>query len=446
MSHYLLLLLLAISWPSFAGLPIVDSQGEQLPTLAPMLKKASPAVVNISVKSTQVVNNPLMNDPFFRHFFNIPKNHQQQKKSSSAGSGVIINAENGTVMTNYHVIKNADEIIIGLSDGRSFEAKLIGSDPEVDIAILSIDAEDLTALSIADSNQLEVGDFVVAIGNPFGLGQTVTTGIISALERTGLGIEGYENFIQTDASINPGNSGGALVNLRGELVGINTAIIAPSGGNVGIGFAIPTNMAMLSKEQIIKHGEVKRGKLGIYIQDLNPELAEAFDLDKQQKGVLITNVEDGSSAEKAGIIAEDIIIAVNGQATKTAASLRNAIGLRPIGETIKVTLLRNGKKKKLNVKIEARGEVATNGVKGSALPPKLEGLELQSTQDGLLVTGITPQSPAINSGLRTKDLIIAVNRIRVQNIEDIHKASKKKKGFTLLQVIRNGTTLFLVVR
>ena len=252
-----------------AALPAYDGDGKALPSLAPMLKRVNPAVVNISTFSTQQYSyNPLLNDPFFRHFFNLPDPRQMErqrpkKRQQSAGSGVIVDAGRGVVMTNYHVVKGADEVQVSLIDGRSYRAEMIGSDPELDIAILRIDEDNLAEVALADSNELEVGDFVVAIGNPFGLGQTVTTGVVSALGRTGLGIDGYENFIQTDASINPGNSGGALVNLKGELVGINTAIIAPAGGNVGIGFAIPVNMARASMEQILEHGKVKRGQLGI---------------------------------------------------------------------------------------------------------------------------------------------------------------------------------------
>jgi Do/DeqQ family serine protease len=300
-SFLLLALWVVLSNSGYAALPQAMPDGKPFPSLAPMIKQVHPAVVNISTFSTQQHSyNPLLNDPFFRHFFNIPDQRrfqaQPKKRQQSAGSGVIVDAEDGIVMTNYHVIKEADEVQVSLADGRSFEAKILGVDADLDIAILEVDGKDLVDVTIADSDVLEVGDFVVAIGNPFGLGQTVTTGVVSALGRTGLGIEGYENFIQTDASINPGNSGGALVNLAGELVGINTAIIAPSGGNVGIGFAIPSNMAKASMEQILEHGEVKRGQIGIGIQDITPDLRKAFALENGQGGVLITNVVKGSPA------------------------------------------------------------------------------------------------------------------------------------------------------
>jgi Do/DeqQ family serine protease len=329
-----LLLLLTLIWQvAQAVLPGTDAQGRPYPSLAPMLKQVNPAVVNISTYSTRESSyNPLLNDPFFRKFFNIPDQQPEQqvpsKRQQSAGSGVIVDAGDGIVMTNYHVVRNADEVNVSLVDGRNYEARIVGTDPELDIAILEIDADDLTEVSFADSNLLEVGDFVVAIGNPFGLGQTVTTGVVSALGRSGLGIEGYENFIQTDASINPGNSGGALVNLKGELVGINTAIISPAGGNVGIGFAIPVNMANASMQQIIEYGEVRRGQIGIGIQDITPDLRDAFDLAKGQFGVLVTNVIEGSPAADAGIKSGDIIIEADGKTTSSTRKSATRYGLQ----------------------------------------------------------------------------------------------------------------------
>ncbi len=443
--------LILFSHLSYATIPYVGSDGKTFPSLSPMLKKINPAVVNIATYSTLRQNyNPLLNDPFFRHFFNLPEQpkqpeRQQKKRQQSAGSGVIVNADDGVVMTNYHVIKNADEIRVSLIDGRSFKAKLVGSDPELDIAILEIDADNLIQVNIADSSRLEVGDFVVAIGNPFGLGQTVTTGIVSALGRSGLGIEGYENFIQTDASINPGNSGGALVNLAGELVGINTAIIAPSGGNVGIGFAIPTNMAKASMVQIIEHGEVRRGHIGIGIQDITPALREAFDLKNGQRGVLVTNVVKGSPAEKAGIKSGDIILQVDGKISASTGQLRSRIGIKAIGEKVKLTLLRDGDKTQLTVKI-GKPQFTVNSQ--SRLHSLLEGAQFENDPEGngVVVTRLAPNSAAAYSGLRTGDLIVAVNRRRVYDLSTLSQALEHSKNSILLQINRGGGSLFLVIQ
>jgi Do/DeqQ family serine protease len=300
-----------------------------------MLEKAMPAVVNISSAQTQISNNPLLNDPIFRHFFNIPA-----QKTHSRGSGVVIDARKGYVVTNHHVIEKANEITVNLQDGREFKAEIIGTDPETDVALMKIPAENLTTLPSANSDQLRVGDFVVAIGNPFGLGQTVTSGIVSALGRSGLGIEGYEDFIQTDASINPGNSGGALVNLRGELIGINTAIFAPSGGNVGIGFAIPSNMVQQVVQHLVQFGEVQRGSLGIRIQELTPQLASALGLENSHKGAVVTEIAVDSPAEKAGLQPADVIVAINNQPVNRVSEVRNRVGLLRIGEKVALTVLR----------------------------------------------------------------------------------------------------------
>ncbi|VUD59751.1 Periplasmic pH-dependent serine endoprotease DegQ [Thalassocella blandensis] len=430
-----------------AALPAFDASGNQLPSLSPMLKKVNPAVVNIATYSNhQAAQNPLLNDPFFRRFFNIPDQPQQQqpqRRQQSAGSGVIVDAKKGIVMTNYHVIKGADEVQVALEDGRNFEAKVKGSDPELDIAILEIDADNLVDVKLSNSDELEVGDFVVAIGNPFGLGQTVTTGIVSALGRTGLGIEGYENFIQTDASINPGNSGGALVNLRGELIGINTAIIAPAGGNVGIGFAIPINMAESSLRQILKHGEVKRGQIGVSIQDITSDLRKAFGLENGQQGVLITDVLEGTPAEKAGLKAGDVIVDVDGADTSSAGQLRSQIGIKSVGEKVKVGVIRDNKRREFDVKI-GDSEVASDG----NLHPLLEDVVAENNPDGegVLISNVGPNSVAAYSGLRPGDIVIGVNKRRVDNLKDMQKALSMNKTAVLLHINRRGRSLYLVIR
>jgi serine protease DegQ len=320
-------------------------------TMAPLLERVTPGVVNIAVRSrVQVQTNPLFDDPFFRRFFDLPE-LPQERDVLSAGSGVIVDAARGYVLTNHHVIADAQEIRVTLKDRRTYPARLIGDDPETDIALLEIDAPDLSAVALGDSERLEVGDLVIAIGNPFGLGQTVTSGIISALGRAGLGIEGYEDFIQTDASINPGNSGGALVNSNGELVGINTAILGPAGGNIGIGFAVPVNMARAVMVQLIEHGEVRRGQLGVVIQDLTPDLAAAMDLDLRG-GAVVTRVEPRSPAERAGLRQGDVIVEVNGLPIDDAANLRNMIGLLPLGAQLAIVVYRDGRRRALDARVE----------------------------------------------------------------------------------------------
>jgi len=433
---------------SQAALPAYDSQGQGLPTLAPMLKRVNPAVVNISTFSTQQYSyNPLLNDPFFRHFFNLPdpRQYRPQKRQQSAGSGVIVDGNKGVVITNYHVIKGADEVLVSLIDGRSYEARIVGADPDLDIAVIEIEEDNLAEVKLADSNSLEVGDFVVAIGNPFGIGQTVTTGVVSALGRTGLGIEGYENFIQTDASINPGNSGGALVNLRGELVGINTAILAPAGGNVGIGFAIPVNMARASMNQILEHGEVRQGHLGIHIQDITPDLRKAFDLDHGHTGVLVTDVVENSPAAEAGLKPGDILMAVDGQRTSTTGQFRSEIGIKNIGDTVTLTVLREKRQKTIRVKI---AEPHALSYSSDQLHPLLEGAAFENQADGkgVSVVTLTPNSRAAYAGLRPGDIIVGANKTRVHDIESFKRALQRSRSSVLLHISRNGAALFIVIR
>ncbi|GAB4352819.1 MAG: Do family serine endopeptidase [Gammaproteobacteria bacterium] len=430
--------------PAEAGLPVAVD-GKELPSLAPMLEKTTPAVVNIATRGRVVVReNPLLQDPFFRRFFDLP-DIPRERRTQSAGSGVIVDADNGYVLTNHHVIANADEIAVTLRDGRTFSARLVGSDPEADIAVIQIPAKNLTALEMADSDKLRVGDFVVAIGNPFGLGQTVTSGIVSALGRTGLGIEGYEDFIQTDASINPGNSGGALVNLRGELVGINTAIIGPSGGNVGIGFAIPTNMAREIMEQLVEHGEVRRGLLGVGIQDLTPELAQAFKI-KRKHGAVIANVVEGSAAEKAGLKVGDIVLKVDGREIRNAADLRNAVGLVPIGEKIRLEILRDGRR--LTVTAEIAAPKVTK-IRGEKIHPRLAGATLGSVNggdnEGVEILQVDLGSPAQRAGLQEKDLILSANRRRVTSIDELKEVVDPDEPL-LLNIQRGSGGYFLLLQ
>lgn len=432
-----------------ASWPTLDSQGKEMPTLSPLVKKVSPAIVNVATSTTQRIHNPLLNDPFFRDFFNFPgQQFPQERQTQGAGSGVIINAKKGIVITNHHVIDKADEIQLILHDGRTVEAELLGSDPEVDIAVLKIDSDDLKEVKIADSNQIEPGDFVMALGNPFGLSHTVTTGIVSAIGRSGLGIHSYENFIQTDASINPGNSGGALVNLNGELVGINTAIIGPGGGNVGIGFAIPTNMAMASVNQILEHGEVSRGQLGIMIQDLTPELRESFDLSTKTKGVLIAQVDDDSSAEAAGLKTGDIVTRVDEKAVTTSSELRNEIGLRRRGDEVTLDILRDGKPKVIEAKIGKSSVLGSFLEAKNNWQKKLEGIQFADTnnQSGVRIVQIAPGSAAIYSGLRQGDLIVEANKKKIKTLDDLKEVLVKASGKLLLRIERGEGALFLVIR
>jgi Do/DeqQ family serine protease len=321
------------------------STGVALPSLAPVIKATSPAVVNIATRGTlteRVTGNPLREDPYFRRFFNVPEGGAVRRRQfQSAGSGVIVDAKNGYIVTNRHVIENASEITVTLLDNRHFQAKVVGSDEGTDIAVLKATEPRLTEMPLGDSSHLEVGDWVVAIGNPFGLKHTVTAGIVSALGRTGIHPHGYEDFIQTDAAINPGNSGGALVNLNGELIGINSAILSKDGGNIGIGFAIPVNMVKAVMDQLITYGEVKRGIVGIKLRDVTPEAAESLQL-VNARGVEISEVAPGSAADRAGIKVGDVAVSMSGVSLESAAQLRNGLALLRVGQSVEMRLLRNG--------------------------------------------------------------------------------------------------------
>jgi Do/DeqQ family serine protease len=451
------LLLLALSgmlWSASAPatLPPIDSQGEELPTLAPMLERIMPAVVNIStVSRVPVQTSPLMRDPFFRWFFDVPQ-QPRERRAQSLGSGVIIDATQGFVLTNNHVIDRATEIRVTLMDGRRLIAEVIGTDPQVDLAVIRIPAEGLTAIPLADSDRLRVGDFVVAIGNPFGLGHTVTSGIVSALGRSGLGIEGLQDFIQTDASINPGNSGGALVNLRGELAGINTAIIAPGGGNVGIGFAIPSNMAHQVMTQLIEHGEVRRGQLGISVQDLTPELAQAFGLREFRPGVVVVQVGEGTPAARAGLASGDIVTRINQRAIRSATELRTTIGLLRVGETLEIEVLRDGRREILTARI---AEPPQARVDGDTLNPRLAGARfgaidesspLYGRVDGVMVTEVEQGSRAARGGLRPGDIVASVNRRAIRSLEELQQAVSPDNSSVLLNIRRGEAALFVLLQ
>jgi serine protease Do/serine protease DegQ len=442
--HLSLAALLLGAWSAMAPAQIPAQPGETpVPSLAPMLKNATPAVVNVATRGTMVQEqNPLLNDPFFRRFFEMP-NTPRQREVQSAGSGVIVDAKNGYIVTNAHVIENATEITVQLLDNRSLTAKVVGRDTGSDIAVLQVQAGNLTEIPIADSDLLEVGDFVVAIGNPFGLGHTVTSGIISALGRSGINPEGYEDFVQTDASINPGNSGGALVNLGGKLVGINSAILSRTGGNIGIGFAIPSNMMRNVMQQLIKYGEVRRGVLGVNIQTLTPDIAESLGL-KNTQGALVSQVVDGSAAEKAGIKAGDVITSVNGKAVKDAAGLRNSIGLLRIGEKVDIALLRDGKPRRVTATISERD--AAEAAATAGMHEGLEGADLVDAQGGgVLVRSVANGSPAAQRGLRANDVILAVGRNKVANLAEFQNATQGAQAF-VVQLRRGSAILVIPIR
>jgi len=413
--------------------------GESLPSLAPVLERVTPSVVNVYTQTRVRIRSPLLDDPFFRRFFNVP-DVPRERVSQSLGSGVIVDAEQGYVLTNDHVIAGSTEISVILADGRSFDGELIGTDPDTDLAMIRIPAENLQALPLADSNQLRVGDFVVAVGNPFGLGQTVTSGIVSALGRAGFrGLE-FQNFIQTDASINPGNSGGALVNLRGELVGINSAIFTPSGGNVGIGFAIPSAMAKYVMDQLSRFGEVRRGTIGIYAQNLTAELAGAFGLENG-KGALVAEVAAQSAADQAGIKAGDVITALAGHEVNNAREFYNVEGRLPLGESVSVEFVRDQDNKQVRLVAEALKELD-----GAVIDRRLEGatfedlpLKLRSDRvKGVLLSRLEPGSRLARNGLRPGDILTGVNRQGFRNMSGFQDMITSARGSLYLQVHRNG--------
>ncbi|MDE0281725.1 MAG: Do family serine endopeptidase [Gammaproteobacteria bacterium] len=439
-----LLFLLGLTGPAHALLPArVD--GEPLPSLAPMLENVLPAVVNISTTTRiRTTDHPLMQDPFFRRFLG-----PHEREGSSLGSGVIVDAVNGYILTNHHVIDRADEITITTNDGRSMEATLVGSDEDSDVAVIQVRGDNLQAIAIGRSSELRVGDFVVAIGSPFGLSQTVTSGIVSALGRSGLGIEGYEDFIQTDASINPGNSGGALVNLRGELVGINTAILSRGGGSIGIGLSIPVDMAGALMAQILEHGDVQRGILGVAMQDLTPRLAEAFGI-PGRRGAVVSQVVPGSAAEEIGMRSGDVIVGFNNAEIHDSADLRNAVGLLRTGDKGTVAFYRGGRLIEREVTIHDPRKVAN--VQGKApegsrfAGASFEGVTSEDGEKAIRVTGIEPGSPATRTGIVPGDVIYSVNRRRIESVDDLSNVVERSDGVLLMRLLRDGRALFLVVK
>jgi Do/DeqQ family serine protease len=430
--------------PLFAAVP--PAVGDTpMPTLAPMIKRVSPAVVNIATRGTiheRGAQNPLLDDPFFRRFFDVPPDSgPRDRPFQSAGSGVIFDAKNGYIVTNAHVVENANEITVTLQDGRDLKAEVIGSDTPSDVAVLKVKPEGLAQVALGDSAKAEVGDFVVAIGNPFGLQHTVTSGIISGLSRSGINPDGYEDFIQTDASINPGNSGGALVNLRGELIGINTAILSRSGGNIGIGFAIPVNMAHSVMEQLIKYGSVKRGQLGVSMYTVTPDIAHSLGL-PSALGALVSQVVEGSPAEHAGIRTGDVITSVNGQPVKSNSELRNTIGLLRVGDKVDIGLVRDGKPLRVTAVIADATAELSGGP--ASIHKSFEGATLADAPDagGALVKSVEPGSAAAQAGLRADDVIVGANRGRVDSLRELHE---RAKGATVLVLeVRRGNTVILI--
>src|SRR6187397_662988 len=448
---------LALAVPSLGALPATDGT-TPMPTLAPMIKRVSPAVVNIATRGTvreRTPQNPLLEDPFFRRFFDIPDMSPRERQFQSAGSGVIFDAKNGYIVTNAHVIDNATEITVTLQDGRDLTGTVVGSDVPSDVAVIKVPPQALVQVSLGDSTLLEVGDFVVAIGNPCGLQHTVTSGIVSGLGRSGINPDGggYEDFIQTDASINPGNSGGALVNLRCELVGINSAILSRSGGNIGIGFAIPVNMARSIMDQLLKFGSVKRGLLGVNIYSLTPDMAKSLNLPNTQ-GVLVSQVSEGSAAEKAGIRPGDVITSINGQGIKSNSELRNAIGLSRVGEKLDVALIRDRKPIHVTAvitEIPTTAATTPNARPGSGAAPDsaevhpgLKGATLADAPegDGVVVKAVEPRSAAEAAAIRVGDRIEGANRQTIAGVKELRDVAKR--GGTLVLTIRRGNQLMLV--
>lgn len=437
---------LSASFPASAALPSQVPGQEAIPSLAPMLEKVLPAVVSVQVEGTARQSQRIPEE--LKKYFGEDAPDQQAQPFEGLGSGVIIDAAKGYILTNNHVISQADKISVQLNDGREFDAKLIGGDDQSDIALLQVqNPSNLTQIAIADSDKLRVGDFAVAVGNPFGLGQTATSGIVSALGRSGLNLEGLENFIQTDASINRGNSGGALLNLNGELIGINTAILAPGGGSIGIGFAIPSNMAKTLSQQLIQFGEVKRGLLGIKGMEMSADIAKAFKLNVQ-RGAFVSEVLPNSGSAKAGVKSGDIIVSLNDKPLSSFAELRSRIATTEPGAKVKLGLIREGKPLTVEVTLD---KSTSSSASAEQIYPALQGATLSDGQlkngtKGITVTTVEKSSPAAQAGLHQDDVIVGVNRTRVQSIAEMRKVLESKPAVIALQIIRGNDTLYILLR
>ncbi|MEH4800934.1 serine endoprotease DegQ [Atlantibacter hermannii] len=439
---------LSLSAPSqvAAAIPSQVPGQAAIPSLAPMLEKVLPAVVSVQVEGTATQSQKVPEE--LKKFFGEEMPDQPAQPFEGLGSGVIIDAAKSYVLTNNHVINQAQKISVQLNDGREFDAKLIGGDDQSDIALLQLqNATNLTQIKVADSDTLRVGDFAVAVGNPFGLGQTATSGIVSALGRSGLNLEGLENFIQTDASINRGNSGGALLNLNGELIGINTAILAPGGGSVGIGFAIPSNMAQTLANQLIQSGEIKRGLLGIKGTEMSADLAKAFNLNVQ-RGAFVSEVLPNSGSAKAGIKSGDVITSLNGKTLNSFAELRSRIATTAPGTTVRLGLLRDGKPLDVNVTLD---KSTSSSASAEMIIPALQGATLSDGQlkdgtKGVTIESVEKGSAAAQAGLHKDDVIIGVNRERVSTIAEIRKLMESKPSVVALHIMRGNDSLYLLMR